>query len=48
MPDAPTLRICFSEGILKHTSLTAYLPVVGTAGGLAFCRTQDRHPFTPF
>ncbi len=26
--------------------MTAYLPVVGAAGGLAFCRTQDRHPFT--
>ena len=26
--------------------LTAYLPLVGAAGGLAFCRTQDRHPFT--
>lgn len=33
MPDAPYFKDMFSEGILKHTSLTAYLPVVGTAGG---------------
>ena len=36
----------FSEGILKHTSMTAYLPVVGIAGGLAFCRGRRSHPFT--
>ena len=36
----------FQEGILKHTSLTAYLPLVGVAGGLAFCRARERHPFT--
>ena len=46
MPDAPYFKDLFQEGILKHTSLTAYLPLVGAAGGLAFCRTQDRHPFT--
>ena len=46
MPDAPYFKDMFQEGILKHTSLTAYLPLVGAAGGLAFCRTQDRHPFT--
>lgn len=46
MPDAPYFKDMFQEGILKHTSLTAYLPLVGAAGGLAFCHTQDRHPFT--
>ena len=46
MPDAPYFKDMFSEGILKHTSLTAYLPVVGTAGGLAFCRGRRSHPFT--
>ena len=46
MPDAPYFKDMFQEGILKHTSLTAYLPLVGAAGGLAFCRTKDRHPFT--
>lgn len=46
MPDAPYFKDMFQEGILKHTSLTAYLPLVGATGGLAFCRTQDRHPFT--
>ena len=46
MPDAPYLKDLFQEGILKHTSMTAYLPVVGIAGGLAFCRGRRRHPFS--
>ena len=46
MPDAPYFKDMFQEGILKHTSLTAYLPLVGVAGGLAFCRARERHPFT--
>ena len=46
MPDAPYFKDMFQEGILKHTSLTAYLPLVGAAGGLAFCRARGRHPFT--
>ena len=46
MPDAPYFKDLFQEGILKHTSLTAYLPLVGVAGGLAFCRARERHPFT--
>lgn len=33
MPDAPYLKDLFQEGILKHTSMTVYLPVVGIAGG---------------
>ena len=45
-PTRPISRTCFREGILKHTSLTAYLPLVGVAGGLAFCRARERHPFT--
>ena len=35
MPDAPYFKDLFQEGILKHTSLTAYLPLVGVAGGRA-------------
>lgn len=46
MPDAPYLKDMFQEGILKHTSMTAWLPVVGAAGGIAFCRGRRRHPFT--
>lgn len=46
MPDAPYLKDMFQEGILKHTSLTAWLPVVGLVGGLAFCRGRRRHPFS--
>ena len=45
MPDAPYLTDLFDEGVLKWTSLSAYLPVVGLAGGLAFCRVRRRHPF---
>ena len=46
MPDAPYFKDMFQEGILKHTSMTAYLPLVGAAGGLAFCKAKERHPFT--
>ena len=46
MPDAPYLTDMFSGGITKWTSLSAYLPVVGIAAGLAFCRRRRRHPFT--
>lgn len=46
MPDAPYFRDLFSEGILKHTSMTVYLPVVGVAGALAFWRGRRHHPFT--
>ena len=46
MPDAPYFRDMFQEGILKHTSMTAYLPLVGIAGGIAFWRGRRSHPFT--
>ena len=46
MPDAPYFKDMFSEGILKHTSMTAYLPLVGIAAALAFCRGRRSHPFT--
>lgn len=46
MPDAPYFKDMFQEGILKHTSMTAYLPLVGIAGGIAFCRGRRSHPFT--
>lgn len=46
MPGAPYMNNMFDSGILKWTSLTAYLPVVGIAGGLAFCRARRRHPFS--
>ena len=46
MPDAPYLTDLFNGGITKWTSLSAYLPVVGIAAGLAFCRKRRRHPFT--
>ena len=46
MPDAPYFKDMFQEGVLKHTSMTAYLPLVGIVGGLAFCRGRRSHPFT--
>lgn len=46
MPDAPYLTDLFDSGITKWTSMSAYLPVVGIAAGLAFCRKRRRHPFT--
>ncbi|MDD4850422.1 MAG: YfhO family protein [Gemmiger sp.] len=46
MPDAPYLTDMFSEGITKWTSLSAFLPLFGIAGGLAFARLKPRHPFT--
>ncbi len=46
MPDAPYLTDMFNGGILKWTSMSAYLPVVGIAAGLAFMRKRRRHPFT--
>ena len=45
MPDAPYFKDMFQEGILKHTSMTAYLPLVGIVGGVAFCRGRRTHPF---
>lgn len=47
MPDAPYFKDMFSEGILKHTSMTAYLPVVGIGGRLAFCRRAAQPPRSP-
>ncbi len=45
MPDTPYLTDLFSGGVFKWTSLSAWLPVAGVAGGLAFCRLWRRHPF---
>lgn len=46
MPEAPYLTDMFNEGVLKWTSLSAFLPLFGIAGGLAFCRLKPRHPFS--
>ncbi len=37
-PDPPYLPAIFTEGVIKWTSLSAYLPAVGAAGVLAFLR----------
>ncbi|MGN0974515.1 MAG: YfhO family protein [Gemmiger sp.] len=46
MPEAPYLTDLFSEGVLKWTSMSAYLPLVGIAGGLVYCRRHPRSAFT--
>ena len=46
MPDTPYLKDLFQEGVLKHTSMSVWLPLVGVAAGLAFCRAKRSHPFT--
>lgn len=45
MPDTPYLADLFTGGVFKWTSLSAWLPVAGVAGGVAFCRAWRRHPF---
>lgn len=37
-PDPPYLPAIFGEGIIKWTSLSAYLPAIGFAGALAYLR----------
>ena len=37
-PDPPYLPALFTEGVIKWTSLSAYLPAVGFAGALAYLR----------
>lgn len=37
-PDPPYLPAIFTEGVIKWTSLSAYLPAVGAAGVLAYVR----------
>lgn len=45
MPDAAYFADLFDGGVFKWTSLSAWLPVVGVAGGIAFCRASRGHPF---
>lgn len=44
-PDCPYMPVIFTEGVIKWTSLTAYLPLVGMAGVLAYCRCKNGTAF---
>lgn len=41
-PDPTYLPNIFTDCVIKHTSMTAYLPVVGIAGVLAFVRRRPK------
>lgn len=45
MPDAPYSTVLFPESATRWQNLSAYLPVVGIAGGLALNRADRKHPF---
>ena len=42
MPDAPYMMNLWTEGVIKWTSLTAYLPLVSCAGVLTWLRHKPR------
>lgn len=44
-PDCPYMPVIFNEGVIKWTSMTAYLPLVGMAGVLAYCRCKNGTAF---
>ena len=43
-PDPPYLPGIFSEGTVKWTSMSGYLPLVSLSGVLAWCRARRRSP----
>ncbi len=44
-PDSPYMPVIFNEGVIKWTSMTAYLPLVSMVGVLAYCRCKTKTPF---
>ena len=38
-PDCPYMPAIFTEGVIKWTSMTAYLPLVSMVGVIAYCRS---------
>ena len=44
-PDPPYLPAIFTEGVIKWTSLSAYLPAIGFAGTLAYLRGSKGTPW---
>lgn len=45
-PDPPYMYNLFHEGLLRWTSMSGYLPLVGCVGGIAWIRGRKKHPFT--
>ncbi|MEG1075461.1 MAG: YfhO family protein, partial [Ruthenibacterium sp.] len=45
-PDPTYLPSIYTEGVIKHTSLTAWLPVVSCAGVLAYVRVRKKSAAT--
>ncbi|MEG0763100.1 MAG: YfhO family protein [Oscillospiraceae bacterium] len=45
-PDPPYLPNLFTEGAIKWTSMSAFLPIVGCAGVLAYMRARKKSTFT--
>ncbi|MEG2596175.1 MAG: YfhO family protein [Ruthenibacterium sp.] len=45
-PDPTYLPSIYTEGVIKHTSLTAWLPVVSCAGVLAYVRARKKSATT--
>ena len=41
-PDPTYLPNIFTDAVIKHTSMTAYLPVVGFVGGMAYLRCREK------
>ena len=44
-PDCPYMPVIFTEGVIKWTSMTAYLPLVSMVGVLAYCRCKNGTAF---
>ena len=44
-PDPTYLPNIFTDAVIKHTSMTAYLPVVGFVGGMAYLRCREKTPW---
>lgn len=44
-PDCPYMPVIFTEGVIKWTSMSAYLPLVGLAGVIAYLRCTQKTAF---
>ena len=47
-PDPTYLPNIFTDCVIKHTSMTAYLPAVGAAGVFAYMGARKKAPIRPF
>lgn len=44
-PDCPYMPVIFDEGVIKWTSMSAYLPLMGMAGVIAYLRCTQKTAF---